>query len=58
MRGPLALWIGAESGELPELAARFDALSIPMRPGAESLNVTVAASILLYELRRSLDGAA
>ncbi|MBL8860983.1 MAG: RNA methyltransferase [Planctomycetes bacterium] len=51
--GSLALWIGAETGDAPEETATFEALSIPMRAGPESLNVTVAASILLYELRRS-----
>lgn len=50
--GPIALWISGETGELPAIAERFDALTIPMRAGPESLNVTVAASILLYELGR------
>lgn len=51
-RGPVALWISGETGELPREADGFDALSIPMSAGPESLNVTVAASILLYELGR------
>jgi TrmH family RNA methyltransferase len=51
-RGPLALWIGGETSGLPAPAARYDPLTIPMRAGPESLNVTVAASILLYELSR------
>lgn len=50
--GPIALWISGETGDLPAAAARFDGLTIPMRAGPESLNVTVAASILLYELGR------
>lgn len=55
--GAVALWISGETGELPAAADRFDALSIPMQAGPESLNVTVAASILLYELgRRSTTG--
>jgi len=51
-QGPLALWISGETGDLPAIAAHFDGLTIPMRAGPESLNVTVAASILLYELAR------
>lgn len=51
-RGPIALWISGETGDLPAIAAQFDGLTIPMRAGPESLNVTVAASILLYELGR------
>jgi len=50
--GAVALWISGETGDLPAHADRFDALTIPMRAGPESLNVTVAASILLYELGR------
>lgn len=50
--GPVALWISGETGDLPAVAARFDGLTIPMSAGPESLNVTVAASILLYELGR------
>ena len=48
----MALWIGGETGELPDFCERFEALTIPMRTGPESLNVTVATSILLYELGR------
>lgn len=51
--GPVALWISGETGDLPTAAAQFDGLTIPMRAGPESLNVTVAASILLYELGRA-----
>lgn len=51
-QGPIALWISGETGDLPAVAAGFDGLTIPMRAGPESLNVTVAASILLYELGR------
>ncbi len=53
-RGPIALWISGETGDMPAAAAKFDGLTIPMRAGPESLNVTVAASILLYELGRRL----
>ncbi len=49
----LALMVGNEGAGLrPDLRAACDALvSIPMAPGAESLNVAVAAGILLYALR-------
>ncbi len=50
--GPLALWVGAETGAMPEVTRRFDAVTIPIRSGVESLNVTVAASILLYSAGR------
>ncbi len=54
--GPIALWISGETGDLPTVAAQFAGLTIPMRAGPESLNVTVAASILLYELGRGRAG--
>ena len=46
--GPVALWIGAETGELPEPCAAFDQVSIPMAGQVESLNLAVAASVLLF----------
>jgi tRNA G18 (ribose-2'-O)-methylase SpoU len=48
----LAVLFGSESAGLgPEWVARCDRrLTIPMRPGAESLNVAVAAGIVLYHL--------
>lgn len=51
----LALVMGNEGAGLkPALVARCDALvAIPMAPGAESLNVAVAAGILLHVLRPS-----
>lgn len=52
-RGPLALWLGAETGALPEAARRFEKLTIPIASEVESLNVTVAASLLLYESMRA-----
>ncbi len=53
----LALVLGSESAGLaPEWAARCEhRITIPMRPGADSLNVAVAAGILLYHL--GADGA-
>lgn len=48
----LALVFGAESAGLdPEWVARCDrSITIPMRRGAESLNLAVAAGIILYQL--------
>jgi tRNA G18 (ribose-2'-O)-methylase SpoU len=51
----LALLLGSEGDGLePEWIARCQRkVTIPMRPGAESLNVAVAAGILLYHLTRT-----
>jgi tRNA G18 (ribose-2'-O)-methylase SpoU len=51
----LALFLGCEgSGLGPEWVARCDRrVTIPMRPGAESLNVAVAAGILLHHFARA-----
>lgn len=51
--GPVALWMGAETGALPAAAKRFEKLTIPIDSKVESLNVTVAASVLLYESMRA-----
>jgi RNA methyltransferase, TrmH family len=50
-RGPCALIVGTEStGLLPdEIAAADTAVRIPMAGSVESLNVAVAAGIILYE---------
>jgi TrmH family RNA methyltransferase len=52
---PVTYVLGAEREGLPdEIAASCDeAATIPLAPGAESLNVAVAAAIALYEHRRS-----
>ena len=50
--GPIALWLGAETGALPAAAKQFEKLTIPIGEKVESLNVTVAASVLLYEASR------
>jgi TrmH family RNA methyltransferase len=49
---PVAVVVGNEGAGLsPDVARQASRkVSIPMRPGAESLNVGVAAGILLYEL--------
>jgi RNA methyltransferase, TrmH family len=52
--GPVALLFGNEGAGLPaEVAARADrTVAIPMAPPVESLNVAVAAGILLFEAGR------
>lgn len=49
-----ALIVGAEASGLSddEIAEADEALKIPMRPPVESLNVAVAAAIILYEAAR------
>jgi RNA methyltransferase, TrmH family len=51
---PLALLLGSEGSGLPAdlLAAADERVAIPMTGTAESLNLAVAAGILLYEVRR------
>ena len=44
-----ALLLGSEADGLAQVA-RARPVTIPMRPGAESLNVAVAGALLLYEL--------
>lgn len=53
-RQPTALILGAESAGLSaeEIAAAKEAIRIPMKGLTESLNVAVAAGILLYEAQR------
>ncbi|HJO25828.1 MAG: hypothetical protein CMK00_04615 [Planctomycetes bacterium] len=53
--GPLALWIGGETGSFPEELAECDFVdvTIPTVAGAESLNVTVAGSLLLFAAGRA-----
>lgn len=55
---PLALLLGSEGDGLPpELLARGDLrVRIPMAGTARSLNLAVAAGVLLYEIRRQLAG--
>ncbi len=50
-RGPLAIWIGSETGAMPARADSFEAVTIPMAGDVESLNVAVAASLLLFASR-------
>jgi len=52
--GPCALILGPETSGLrpEEIAAADDAVRIPMRKPVESLNVSVATGVLLYEAAR------
>jgi TrmH family RNA methyltransferase len=53
-RGPLALVVGAEAAGVPEELGRAagERVRIPLRPPVESLNVAVAAGVLLFEVQR------
>jgi 23S rRNA (guanosine2251-2'-O)-methyltransferase len=59
LTGRIVLVFGAEGrGLRPLVAKTCDALvSIPMDPAVESLNVSVAAALLLYEARRQREAA-
>ncbi|MFT7670275.1 MAG: TrmH family RNA methyltransferase [Planctomycetota bacterium] len=46
--GSLALWVSGETGIEPEVMKNFEGVSIPMAGEVESLNVTVATSLLLF----------
>ncbi len=54
LRGPLVILLGGEGEGLgPELRQRCDqVVSIPLASELESLNVSVAAAVLMYEKRR------
>ena len=57
-RGPVALVVGGEGrGLRPLVAGRCDGtVRIPMRGKVESLNVSVATAVVLYEILRQRDG--
>jgi TrmH family RNA methyltransferase len=54
LRSPVMVLLGNEGAGLsPELIAEADtAVRIPLAPGVESLNVSVTAALLLYEIQR------
>lgn len=59
LRGPLALVLGAEGAGMRQLTAKTcDALvRLPMKGAVESLNVSVAAGVCLYEALRQRERA-
>jgi TrmH family RNA methyltransferase len=60
LRGPVAVLVGNEGAGLPPAVARRAAsrLRIPLRPPVESLNVGVAAALVLFEAARQRGFAA
>ncbi len=54
LRGPLAIVLGSEADGLGDAWAGDDvtAVRLPMRGVADSLNVSIAAAVLLFEARR------
>jgi TrmH family RNA methyltransferase len=54
LRGPLAIVLGSESTGLSDawLAPDVEAVRLPMLGVADSLNVSAAAAVLLYEAWR------
>jgi len=54
--GRIALWLGAETGELPSACDGFERVTIPIHANVESLNVTVAGSLLLFAAGRVVGG--
>ncbi len=55
--GPLALWVAGETGALPAVASTFESVTIPTAGAVESLNVAVAASLLLFAAGRNGESA-
>jgi RNA methyltransferase, TrmH family len=57
LRGPLAIVLGSEQAGLTDAwtSPTSDTVRLPMLGTADSLNVSVAAAVLLYEARRQRD---
>jgi len=60
LKGPVALVLGAEGDGMRQLTAKTcdELVSIPMRGAVESLNVSVASGVCLYEALRQRSSAA
>lgn len=60
LKGPVALVLGAEGDGMRQLTAKTcdELVSIPMRGAVESLNVSVASGVCLYEALRQRSGTA
>ena len=58
LRGPLAIVLGSEAEGLSKAwrGSNVEAVSLPMLGVADSLNVSAAAAVLLYEARRQRGG--
>jgi len=56
LSGPVALVLGAEAAGLPEGELFDTEVALPLDGGVESLNVAMAATVLLYEARRQRQG--
>jgi len=54
--GPVAIWVGGETGSLPAVCDGFQKVTIPMAGEVESLNVTVAGALLLFASGRAPRG--
>lgn len=52
------LWMTSETGETPPELESVAGVTIPMAGQVESLNVTVAGALLLFEARRAMDRGA
>jgi tRNA G18 (ribose-2'-O)-methylase SpoU len=59
LRGPTAIVLGSEGSGISEtaLATASETVTIPMRPPVESLNVAIAAALILYEASRQREEA-
>jgi len=56
LSGPVALVFGGEAAGLPEDQLVDHEVALPLEDGVESLNVAMAATVLLYEARRQRHG--